>query len=103
MLSTLCLGLVSVMASFTALWLVDVSLRAQYVKRQDRLLREGGDLDGDDGDGVAVQAPVSTRDHHVSHSALCLLIAAAHHHCVSHLLTSLCAMGVCVCFCSVTK
>jgi len=39
-LSAMCLGLVSVMAGFTALWLVDVSLRAQYVKRQDRLLRE---------------------------------------------------------------
>jgi hypothetical protein len=63
-LSSLLLMLVSVMASFTALWLVDVSLRAQYIKRQDRLLLSG-ELDPSPEPGsVSVQPPVSTRTHH---------------------------------------
>jgi len=69
-LSTLCLLTVSVMASLTALWCVDVSLRAQYVKRQDRQLLSG-ELDAEevsqehDSAGlVAVQPSVSSKTHH---------------------------------------
>jgi amino acid permease len=69
LLSTFCLGLVTVMATFTALWLVDVSLRAQYIKRQERL-RVAGELDHNDGghlgpsDLGVIQQKVSTRSQH---------------------------------------
>lgn len=61
-LSTLCLAFVSTMATFTALWLVDVSLRAQYLKRQERLLQEGAVSDGETIE--AAHQPVSTANHH---------------------------------------
>ena len=59
-LSTLCLALVTVMAVCTALWLVDVSLRAQYIKRSEMLLRGGN---GDQGESLN-QPPVSVRVQH---------------------------------------
>jgi hypothetical protein len=57
-LSTLTLGFVTVMATLTALWLVDVSLRAQFVKRQLQLIRGGVEAEG------AGDMPVSTRVQH---------------------------------------
>lgn len=57
-LSTLTLGFVTVMATLTALWLVDVSLRAQFVKRQLQLMRGGVEAEG------VNDMPVSPRVQH---------------------------------------
>lgn len=69
-LSTLCLGFVTIMATFTALWLVDVSLRAQYVRRADTLLRGSGGSDedmaisGSSGNDSLNHPPVSSHSQH---------------------------------------
>ena len=76
-LSSLCLGLVTVMASYTALWLVDVSLRAQYLKRMNHLLHHAPSSspsasptspivsDAPSVTGVLeISQPVSTMHHH---------------------------------------
>ena len=68
LLSTLCLALVTIMATFTALWLVDVSLRAQYIKRENRLLRGSVTMSNEPDQTIMYSAPhtapVSTQLHH---------------------------------------